>query len=78
MSPNPWLDMLNLINGYQITQAIRVASTLRVADHLKRWRTIHGRIGVADAEQCRRVSTGCCVRLPPSVCFGKARDERLL
>jgi len=35
MTPNPWLDMLNLINGFQVTQAIRVASTLRVADHLK-------------------------------------------
>jgi len=32
---NPWLDMLNLINGFQVTQAIRVASTLRIADHLK-------------------------------------------
>ncbi|MCK1743025.1 methyltransferase [Bradyrhizobium sp. 139] len=27
--------MLNLINGFQITQAIRVASALRIADHLK-------------------------------------------
>src|SRR5882757_10009531 len=27
--------MLTLINGSQITQAIRVAATLRVADHLK-------------------------------------------
>jgi hypothetical protein len=27
--------MLTLINGFQVTQAIRVASTLRVADHLK-------------------------------------------
>jgi hypothetical protein len=35
MTSNPWLDMVNLINGYQITQAIRVVSTLRVADHLK-------------------------------------------
>lgn len=35
MASNPWLDMVTLINGFQITQAIRVASTLRVADHLK-------------------------------------------
>ena len=35
MTSNPWLDMLNLINGFQITQAIGVASALRVADHLK-------------------------------------------
>lgn len=35
MTTNPWLDMLSLINGYQITQAIHVASTLRIADHLK-------------------------------------------
>jgi hypothetical protein len=27
--------MVTLINGFQITQAVRVASTLRVADHLK-------------------------------------------
>jgi hypothetical protein len=32
---DPRLDLLGLINGFQITQAIRVASTLRVADHLK-------------------------------------------
>jgi O-methyltransferase domain/Dimerisation domain len=35
VTSNPWLDMLTLINGSQITQAIRVAATLRVADHLK-------------------------------------------
>jgi O-methyltransferase domain/Dimerisation domain len=35
VTSSPWLDMLKLINGFQITQAIRVASTLRVADHLK-------------------------------------------
>ena len=35
MTSNPWLDILTLINGFQISQAIHVASTLRVADHLK-------------------------------------------
>ena len=35
MTPNPWLDILTLINGFQITQAIHVVSTLRIADHLK-------------------------------------------
>lgn len=35
MTANPWFDMLNLINGFQVTQAIRVAATLRIADHLK-------------------------------------------
>jgi hypothetical protein len=35
MTSNPWLDLLGLINGFQITQGIYVASTLRVADHLK-------------------------------------------
>jgi hypothetical protein len=35
VASNPWLEMLNLINGFQVTQAIRVAATLRVADHLK-------------------------------------------
>jgi hypothetical protein len=35
VTSNPWLDMLTLINGFQVTQAIRVAATLRVADHLK-------------------------------------------
>jgi len=34
MTSDPWLNLLGLINGFQITQAIRVASTLRVADHL--------------------------------------------
>jgi hypothetical protein len=35
VTSNPRLDILTLINGFQITQAIHVASTLRVADHLK-------------------------------------------
>lgn len=34
MASDPPLDLLALINGFQITQAIRVAATLRVADHL--------------------------------------------
>jgi hypothetical protein len=35
MTPNPWLDLLGLINGFQVTQAIHVASTLGIADQLK-------------------------------------------
>jgi Dimerisation domain len=35
MTSNPWLDMVGLINGLQVSQAISVAATLRVADHLK-------------------------------------------
>jgi hypothetical protein len=34
MTSDPRLDLLGLINGFQITQAIHVASTLRIADHL--------------------------------------------
>lgn len=34
MTSDPRLALLGLINGFQITQAIRVASALRVADHL--------------------------------------------
>lgn len=34
MTSNPPLTLLGLINGFQITQAIRVAATLRIADHL--------------------------------------------
>ena len=34
VTSDPRLTLLGLINGFQITQAIRVASTLRVADHL--------------------------------------------
>src|SRR3954463_14501368 len=34
MTSDPRLSLLGLINGFQITQAIRVAATLRVADHL--------------------------------------------
>ena len=34
MTSDPRLDLLGLINGFQITQAIHVASALRVADHL--------------------------------------------
>jgi hypothetical protein len=34
VTPNPWRDLLGLINGFQITQAIHVASILRIADHL--------------------------------------------
>ena len=34
VSSDPRANLLGLINGFQITQAIHVASTLRVADHL--------------------------------------------
>jgi O-methyltransferase domain/Dimerisation domain len=34
MTSSPWLEMLKLINGFQVTQAIRVAASLGVADHL--------------------------------------------
>ena len=34
MTSDPRQSLLGLINGFQITQAIRVASTLRIADHL--------------------------------------------
>jgi hypothetical protein len=34
VTSDPWLDLLGLINSFQITQAIHVASTLRVADYL--------------------------------------------
>jgi len=34
MTSDPWADMVSLINGYQITQAIYVAAQLRVADQL--------------------------------------------
>src|SRR4051794_14530909 len=34
MTSDPRLDLLALINGFQISQAIHVASALRVADHL--------------------------------------------
>lgn len=34
MTSDPWADMVSLINGYQITQAINVVAQLRVADHL--------------------------------------------
>ena len=35
MPINPWVNLLGLINGFQVTQAIHVASILRIADHLK-------------------------------------------
>jgi hypothetical protein len=35
MTPNTWLDMLRLINGFQVSQAISVVTTLGVADHLR-------------------------------------------
>src|ERR1700704_206692 len=34
VTSDPRLTLLGLINGFQITQAIRVAATLRVADYL--------------------------------------------
>jgi hypothetical protein len=34
MRSDPWHDLLDLINGFQITQAVYVASTLGLADHL--------------------------------------------
>jgi hypothetical protein len=35
MTSKPWLDLLGLINGFHVTQALHVAAKLRVADHLK-------------------------------------------
>lgn len=35
MTPHPSTELFRLINGYQITQAIHVAATLGLADHLK-------------------------------------------
>lgn len=35
MTPHPSTELYRLINGYQITQAIHVAATLGLADHLK-------------------------------------------
>jgi hypothetical protein len=35
MTPHPSAELFRLINGYQITQAIHVAATLGIADHLK-------------------------------------------
>ena len=35
MTSDPWHDLLDLLNGFQITQALHVASTLGVADHLR-------------------------------------------
>jgi len=35
MTPNPAVEILRLINGYQMTQAIHVAASLGLADHLK-------------------------------------------
>lgn len=34
MTSDPRLDLLTLINGFQVTEAISVAASLRVADHL--------------------------------------------
>jgi hypothetical protein len=46
MTSNPQLDLLGLINSFQITQAIHVASTLRVADHLKEGTRSAGELAV--------------------------------
>ena len=35
VTPNPSVEAYRLINGYQITQAIHVAVTLGLPDHLK-------------------------------------------
>lgn len=50
---NPWLDLLGLINGFQVTQAIHVASTLGIADHLNEPPAVSGGIGAPDANPCR-------------------------
>jgi Dimerisation domain len=34
MATKPWLDLVGLINGFQITQAIHVCAVLGIADHL--------------------------------------------
>jgi hypothetical protein len=35
MTSKPWLDLLALINGFHVTQALHVAAKLRIADQLK-------------------------------------------
>lgn len=35
MKAVPYADMLRLVNGYQVSQAIHVAARLGVADHLR-------------------------------------------
>ena len=34
-APDPSVELMRLINGYQVSQALHVAATLGVADHLK-------------------------------------------
>ena len=35
MKAAPYADLLRLVNGYQVSQAIHVAARLGVADHLR-------------------------------------------
>ena len=46
MTSDPRFDLLGLINGFQITQAIRVASILRVADYLNEGARSSGELAV--------------------------------
>jgi hypothetical protein len=46
MTSDPRFDLLGLINGFQITQAIRVASILRVADYLNEGACSSGELAV--------------------------------
>ena len=58
---NPWLDLLSLINGFQITQAIHVASTLRIADHLTDGARSADELAALTHSHPTR-SIACCVR----------------
>src|SRR3981081_1745526 len=70
MTPHPSTELFRLINGYQITQAIHVAATLGLADHLKggprtSWHLLPKRI--------QRPCIVCYVRSQPLAFFMKMK-----
>jgi hypothetical protein len=71
---SPAVQMMGLINGYQISQALHVVATLGIADLLRDGpRSSDALADRVEADRDGTRCTGYCARLPPLACFMKMR-----
>ena len=66
--PDPSTELMRLINGYQVSQALHVAAKLRVADQLKDGPRSYDALAEACGAQPDRY-IDCCVHWLRSVYF---------
>ena len=70
-----YTDLMRLVNGYQISQAIHVAASLGVADHLHDTACSIEELASRTAHILER-SIGCCVHWLPWSFFTRAKTRR--